>query len=78
MFILTKIFNLYQYANGVSSIFANISVVLIAYSCFIEHALLEDDEIIMGILKQERDDESHTYYRTCILKGEMYVQNMYT
>jgi len=33
--------NLYQYANDVSSIFANIPFVLIAYLYFIEYALLD-------------------------------------
>ena len=40
-FTLTKMLNLYQYANDISSILANIPFVLIAYLCFIEYALLD-------------------------------------
>jgi len=74
IYIDTKMFNLYQYANGISSIlYANISFVLIAYLCFIEYALLGmsnnenikkcDDEsyILLNVLKKDQNTKYIMY-----------------
>ena len=68
--------NLYQYANDVSSIFANIPFVLIAYLYFIEYALLDIGSINNNEnLKKKRMIMEVRYYWTYMLKGDQNTQN---